>query len=354
MSDDQVIVVKHGRAGLMTLNRPAALNALSSAMFDVMGQALEQWARDPQIYAVVLDAAGERAFCAGGDLRELRAHGLQDLGVARAFLRQEYGYDWQLECYTKPHVALINGLVLGGGVGISLYGTHRVAGEGYAFGMPETAVGFFPDIGASRLFGRMPGAIGLYLALTGRSLGAADAYQLGLVTHCIAAAHFPAIKQALSEGEPVDQVLDALHRDPGKGELNRWRQYIDAIFSASTLPEILARATGFGSATGGWSLAVVEELRRKSPTALHVAHQLWRRGSQLSLRGALELEYRVAANMLEHNDFFEGIRALLVDKDKSPRWQPADIEAVGDRDIEQLFANRHEDFHLAQRALTPS
>lgn len=349
MGDDQVLVVKKGRAGLLTLNRPAALNALSSAMLDSMSVALADWARDPEIYAVVLDAADGRAFCAGGDLRELRTHGLEDLARARAFLRQEYSYNWQLEMFTKPHLALINGLVFGGGVGVSLYGTHRVAGENYAFAMPETAIGFFPDVGTSRLFGHMPGAIGLYLSLTGRRIGPADALYLGLVTHVIKSGHFPAIKQAMSEGEPIDQVLDGLHEAPEGGEMKRLRSWIEAVFSASTIGEIITRATALGDETRGWSLAVLEELQRHSPTSLHVAMELWKRGRDLSLRRALELEYLVAANVLEEQDFFEGIRAVLIDKDRAPRWQPATIGEVKKNDVDRLFANRHEPLGLPER-----
>ena len=219
-------------AALVTLNRPQALNALTTAMRAAMARAFPRWARDPEIYAVVVSSASERAFCAGGDLREMTEWGRNRQADAVRSLAEEYALNWQLECFIKPTVSLIDGVAMGSGVGISLYGTHRVAGERYRFAMPETGIGLFPDDGVSWAFARMPDAIGMYLALTGRAIGRADAYRLGLVTHCIPAGRFGEIRAGLAAADTVDPLLDDRHEDPGPGELEALRPAIARCFSA--------------------------------------------------------------------------------------------------------------------------
>ncbi len=179
--------------------------------------AFAAWTRDPQVYAAVIVSATDRAFCAGGDVREMVEWGKSRPEDARRSLAAEYALNWQLDCFTKPTVSLIDGMVMGSGVGITLYGTHRVAGERYRFAMPETGIGLFPDDGVSWAFARMPDEIGMYLALTGRAIGRADAYRLGLVTHCMPAARFAEVRAAISDADPVDPVLDSRHEDPGPG-----------------------------------------------------------------------------------------------------------------------------------------
>jgi enoyl-CoA hydratase len=200
-------------AAAVTLNRPAALNALTTVMRAAIAEAVPRWARDPQIYAVAIASASERAFCAGGDIKETTQWGRSRKAEAVKSLAAEYSLNWLLECFTKPTVSLIDGVVIGSGVGISLYGTHRVAGERYRFAMPETGIGLFPDDGVSWAFARMPDEIGMYLALTGRAIGRADAYRLGLVTHCIPAARFGEIPAALGVADTVDPLLDDRHED---------------------------------------------------------------------------------------------------------------------------------------------
>ncbi len=194
MGDQQLLVAKNNRTGRLTLNRPEALNALSYGMFEGLSAALADWQKDPQIYAVLLEAVGERFFCAGGDIREVHERAQKDPEEAARFLKREYRYNWQLDNFTKPHIALLNGKVLGGGVGISLYGTHRVAGEQFSLAMPETAIGFIPDVGGSWFLGHLPNSLGLYLALTGRPVARADALALGLVTHTIDSKDYPQIR----------------------------------------------------------------------------------------------------------------------------------------------------------------
>src|SRR5262245_2727769 len=216
---NEIIISERGAAGCVTLNRPRRRNALSTAMRAQIAGALPRWVRDPNIYAVVIAAAGQEAFCAGGDLRELADWGRSCKPKARASLAAEYALNWRLECFTKPTISLIDGLVVGSGVGISLYGTHRVASANYRFAMPEAQIGLFPDDGVCHAFARMPHHIGTYPALTGRAIGPADAYQLGLATHVIAASEFLAIAAAIADAEPVDQVLDSRHQPPGPGAM---------------------------------------------------------------------------------------------------------------------------------------
>ncbi len=340
MGDKHLLVKKNNRAGYFTLNRPNALNALSLQMFETLSRELGRWQKDPEIYGVVLDAVGDKVFCAGGDLKEVVALAQQSPERACAFLAREYQYNWQLEKFTKPHVALMNGVVLGGGVGISLYGTHRVAGEKFRLAMPETAIGFVPDVGGSWFLGHMPYSTGLYLALTGRSIGRADAYDLGLVTHCVDESHFATIRAGMSEGEPIDTVLDGLHEAPGKGELKPLHGWIEAVFSASSLAEIFERAQSIGKQTKGWSLDVLDELRQKSPTSLLLTHRLWKKGRHSTLRSALQREYRVVASLMREPDFFEGVRAMIMDKDKAPNWKPPHIEDLSKQEIEALMNDR--------------
>ena len=349
MGDKHLLVKKNNRAGLLTLNRPKSLNALSYEMFGQLSEALERWQDDPEIYGVVLDGVGEKVFCAGGDIREVYERGQKDVKLACEFLRREYEYNWQLDRFTKPHISLMNGLTLGGGVGISLYGTHRVAGENFSLAMPETAIGFIPDIGSSWFLGHLPYSMGLYLALTGRSINRSDTYELGLVTHTIDEKHFSTIKQAISEGQPVDTLLDDLQKSPGKGELKKLASWIEAVFSASTLDEIFKRAKALGDQSDGWSLKVLEELREKSPTSLHLALRLWKKGRRSNLRAALQQEYGVVCNLLRQEDFYEGIRAMIVDKDKTPRWNPEAIDDVSKTRIEALFENRWGELDLPRR-----
>jgi enoyl-CoA hydratase len=251
-AEELAIEVK-GSLAIITLNRPRALNALNAAMRRKLAEAYPRFARDAQIYAVVTESASEMVFSAGGDVRELVRLGRDDRGDARRVFAEEYALDWLHECFSKPTISLIDGPVMGSGVGITLYGTHRIAGERYRFAMPETAIGLFPDVGAAHALSRMPGAIGMYLGLTGRSLGAADAYALGLVTHCIASARYEEIKAALVDTWPVDPLLDARHRDPGPSELEPYAGLIARCFSAPTVEEIVARLGQVDGPARAWA-----------------------------------------------------------------------------------------------------
>jgi enoyl-CoA hydratase len=335
-----------GAAAVVTWQRSAALNALTAEMRDALAARMPAFARDPQVYAVITRSACPRAFSAGGDVREIAALGRSDLTQALAVTAREYSLNWLLECFSKPTVSLIDGMVVGSGVGVTLYGTHRVAGEGYTFAMPETMLGLFPDVGVAHTLARLPDSIGMYLGLTGRRIGRADAYALGLVTHCITSARFGEIEAGLMAAEPVDPLLDARHEPPGAAPIDAQRRWISATFSAETLAEVFARLETLardGGEGGDFAQSVLADLARAAPLSLAVTFRHIREARGLDLRQTLMRDYRLCARFLEGHDFYEGVRALLIDKDRKPRWTPAALADVSSAMVDRYFAPRPSD-----------
>jgi enoyl-CoA hydratase/carnithine racemase len=330
-------------AAFVTLNRPAALNALTTSMRAAMARAFPPWIRNPEIYAVVISSANDRAFCAGGDLHELTDWARNRRADALKSLAEEYTLSWQLECFFKPTVSLIDGVAMGSGVGISLYGTHRVAGERYRFAMPETGIGLFPDVGVSWTFARMPDAIGMYLALTGRAIGRADAYRLGLATHCIPGDSFNRIRACLADADTVDELLDAHHEDPGPGELEALRPVIARCFSLDSVEGILGQLQAERGPHADWAQGAIKDLMARSPTSLKIAHRHVRQAAHLDLRDTLIRDYRLACRCLDGEDLYEGVRAVLIDRDRTPKWNPARLEDVSEARIDACFASLGEE-----------
>ena len=334
---------ENDRAGIVTLDRPDRLNALTREMFDALSANYRRWAPAPHIYGVVMESSHPSVFCSGGDLKVLNALNQQGAtDTIREFYRAAYSHVWVLEKFIRPNVPLINGLAFGGGVGISLLGTHCVAGEGYRFAMPQVGIGFLPDIGGTYFLPRLFGWMGTYLALTGASIGPADAHRLRLVSHYIPSAQFGTIKDALADNHPIDRLLDGLHRDPGEGELVRHTPTIDRAFSASSVEEILARLDAEDGEDEAWAKETAAELRKKSPTSLKIAFKQMQIGKGLTLAEALKLEFRLASHLVTTHDFREGIDARIAGKGRTPQWQPATLEEVDDREIERLFATQVE------------
>ncbi len=327
-----------GSMALVTLDRTKALNALTAAMRAKLAEGLWSFARDPQVYAVVIQSAGGRAFSAGSDVREIMAAARIDRAQAARLFADEYALNWQWECFSKPTIPLIDGLVMGGGVGISLYGTHRVAGESYRFAMPETQIGLFPDVGTAHVFARLPGHMGAYLGLTGHTIGRADAFALGLVTHCIEKEQFEAIKAEIADTWPVDPALDGRHREPGPGELAPFAETIDRCFSGRTVEEIVERLEAEAGRASDWARATAADLRRRSPTSLKITLRHIREAGARDLRETLIADYRLALRCLEGHDFAEGVRAAIIDKDGEPRWQPDRLEDVSQAIVDDYFA----------------
>lgn len=346
-----LVTALDGAAGVVTLDRPRALNALTTAMRAEIAVAFAAWARDPQVYAVIIASATDRAFCAGGDVREMVSWGKERPEDARRSLAEEYALNWQLDCFIKPTLSLIDGTVMGSGVGLSLFGTHRIAGERYRFAMPETRIGLFPDDGVSWAFARMPDDIGLYLALTGREIGRADAYRLGLVTHCIDAAAFDEIRAAISDAEPVDPLLDSRHVDPGAAEIDRLRPAIARCFGKRSVDDIIAALGQERGELETWARDVLADLGRCSPTSLKLTYRQVRAARGLDLSATLRQDFRIASRCLQGHDFYEGVRASLIDRDHAPRWRPPRLQDVTDADVDGYFAPLSVDeLRLASRA----
>ena len=334
MQDSDIVIAKEGALGRITLNRPKALNALTHAMILAMTAALKAWAQDDAIAAVLIDAAPGRAFCAGGDIRALTMSGRARDGKAEQFFADEYRLNLAIHRFPKPYVALLHGLTMGGGAGISIHGRYRVACENTVFSMPETAIGLFPDIGASFFLNRMPGKTGLYAALAGARLSGAEMVYAGLATHHIPAAHFGDAVARLAAGEEAARMLSSLHREAGPCKLAGERAAIGRCFAAPTVEAIFA-ALGNEGAWGGQVRAMLEKC---SPTSLKLTFALMQRTRGLPLESCLAMDYRLALRALEGNDFYEGVRAALIDKDQNPSWSPGALSAVTEADIAGYFA----------------
>lgn len=336
----EVICEKQGQAGVITLNRPRALNALTLGMVREMRQALEAWAKDPQVTRVIAQGAGEKAFCAGGDIRrltDLLQAGERD--EALAFWREEYQLNILIKRYPKPYISLIDGIVMGGGVGISLHGSYRVAGERYLFAMPEVGIGFFPDVGATYALPRLPGQTGMYLALTGERVKRADAVMLGLATHSVPSEAIGSLREALIAGEPINEALAKAASDPGPAPLSEHRDIIDSCFSAESVAAVLQRLDDAAGKGSEFSARTAAGMRTKSPTSMCIAFEQVRRGASLDFEEAMKTEFRIVSRIGEGNDFFEGVRAVLIDKDNQPRWEPASLGAVKRETIDHHFAS---------------
>ena len=329
-------IEQRGACVVVSLDRPARLNAVNSVMKAALASRIPIIARNPQVYAVVLRAAGERMFCAGGDVRELYDLARADPARALAECAREYSLIWLLDCFSKPTAALIDGAVMGTGAGIVQCATHRVAGPGYRFQMPETAIGYFPDNGMCWTLARMPGEIGTYLGLLGAALDRDQAFRLGLVTHCVDASQFDAIVDALAEAEPIDALLGGLHAEPGPSPPTFPEDVVARCFSASTVAGIVRRLEA-DQEDRSWCEATLADLRSRSPLALEVTLQHVRRCRHLDLRQTLTVDYRLAARLVAGNDFLEGVRTRLIDKRNSPHWRPASIHDLGPDAVERLF-----------------
>ncbi|WP_225821795.1 enoyl-CoA hydratase/isomerase family protein [Streptomyces naphthomycinicus] len=333
---DPVLLHTEGRSARITLNRPRALNALNHEMVRRIDAALTAWEHDPAVETVVITGAGERGLCAGGDIRAVHDDARDGDGTASAaFWRDEYHLNARIARYPKPYVALMDGIVMGGGVGVSAHGGVRVVTERSRIAMPETGIGFVPDVGGTHLLGRAPGELGTHLALTGARIGAADAVLCGLADHCIPSAALGQFTDELA-AEPLRDVLARHVQPPPPGQLADRREWIDACYTAGTVEEIVHRLFAHG---GPDAKEAAETLLAKSPTALKVTLAAIRRARRLgTLERVLDQEYRVSCAALSSPDLVEGVRAQIIDKDRDPRWSPATLAEVTDADVERFFA----------------
>jgi enoyl-CoA hydratase len=335
MTED-VLIRSEGAAGRITLNRPKALNALNLAMTDAITAALVQWRDDDRIKHVVIDGAGGRAFCAGGDIRAVYDLIPTDPEFPRGYWRAEYRLNAMIARYAKPYVALMDGFCLGGGVGLSAHGSHRIVTERSQVGMPETAIGFTPDVGGSWLLAQAPGHAGEYMAATAYRMNAADAIHAGFADAAIGAEDIPAFVAALCEGHDASETARRFAGAAGTSDLATRRADIDLVFGSETIQESVRRLEAKG---GPWAEKTLRKISAHSPTALAAAHFSVRKVRGLkSLEESIDHEYRYAHRAVGLHDFREGVRALLVDKDGSPQWRPARIEDVRLSDVAALFA----------------
>lgn len=333
--EQHIIFRREGAVGRITLNRPKALNALTERMCEAMLEHLRRWAADPTVGAVVIDAVPGRAFCAGGDVRAIYDAGRRGTGSEMSFFRTEYLMNQVIHRFPKPYVSLLDGITMGGGCGVSINGAYRLASENAVFAMPETAIGLFPDIGASFFLNRLPGQIGMYLALTSIRIGAPDAIHCGLATHYVSGSDHSTALSRLRQGEPLDAILKELSGNPiGAAELAQQRAAIDRVFSAPSVESILECLEHEGE----WGNEIALLLRSRSPTSLKVTFRQMRQGATLDFESCQRMEFRLMARMMKAHDFFEGVRATLIDKDQAPRWQPPNLNDVSESDVAQYFA----------------
>lgn len=334
MGDIDIRIV--GQAGQITLNRPQALNAMTYPMCMAIDAALRDWRDDPQVALIVLDAVGDKAFCAGGDIAELYATGRAgDCAYGRRFWRDEYRMNAMLFEYPKPVVSFLQGFTMGGGVGIGCHGSHRVVGESSRIAMPECGIGLMPDVGGTYMLARAPGRMGEYLGTTAARMGPGDAILAGFADLYLPQAQWPEAIAALETTGSVDG-LTRICTSPPAGDLAGQRADIDRLFAPAPLPDLLARLDAEDS---DFARDALKALRRVSPlsAAATLAALTQLRGPDLDIRRALEMEYRFTWRAMEHGDFLEGIRAQIIDKDRSPKWQFAD-GAVPQAAIDQMLA----------------
>jgi enoyl-CoA hydratase len=336
MSEQEILFERRGCAGFVTLNRPQALNAATDNMVRQLAKQLDLWEHDSAIDRIVVKAVGDRAFCAGGDIRALyeqyNAGGVQQ---SIDFWRVEYTLNHRIKHYPKPYISLIDGIVMGGGVGLSVHGMYRVAGDKYSFAYPEVGIGFFPDVGATHVLPRLPGKIGMWVGLSGLRVNADDGVYCGLATHRVASSQFPELERALETDESVGEVLKTFAQKPEQGKLAANHPMIDRVFSLNSVEEILAALEGEMNEDAS---KLARTIRGKSPISLKIAFEQVQRGGSLDFAEAMQTEFRIVNRVAREPEFYEGIRAVVIDKDNAPQWKPASLEEVSEDKVASYFA----------------
>ncbi|QDG90628.1 enoyl-CoA hydratase/isomerase family protein [Pseudarthrobacter sp. NIBRBAC000502770] len=332
----EVLFGHRGRLGVVTLNRPRAVNALTEGMVDLLLRQLTAWVKDDDVAAVLVQGAGERGLCAGGDIVAIYRDILHGGTRTADFWQTEYRVNSLIARYPKPYVALMDGLVLGGGVGISAHGNVRVVTERTRMGMPETTIGFAPDVGGTFLLSRAPGETGTHAALTGAHLAAGDALFLGLADHYVPSQSLPRLVAEL-ESETPEAVLARYAGQSPPSALAGQRDWIDACYATDDAGDIVARLRAWTGPGREDATAAADTIEAKSPTSVKVTLASLRRAAKLTLDEALAQEYRAGLRFLAGPDFREGIRAQVVDKDRNPQWKPATLAEVLPGQVDRFF-----------------
>ncbi|MEZ5895768.1 MAG: enoyl-CoA hydratase/isomerase family protein [Parvularculaceae bacterium] len=341
---NEILFERRGEWGVVTLNRPQALNALSWDMCKAFRATLIGWQGDSAVRAVLIKGAGEKAFCAGGDIRWLHHAAKKDPVHASEFFRDEYRLDAAIHHFTKPYVAIIDGIVMGGGVGVSVHGDFRVAGDRTLFAMPETAIGLFPDVGGGHFMPRLHDGLGLYYGLTGARAKAADCMAAGIATHYAPSAKMAELEDALialSFGShahaDIEAVLDRFADDPGAAPINDVRGQIARLFLGHESFEDFWAALSRND--GVFGVETFETLKKMSPTSMKLTFEQMKRGHDMDFDHVMQMEFRIVSHVMQGHDFFEGVRAVILDKDKNPKWAPTRVDEVSDAQIAAYFDN---------------
>lgn len=333
---DEVLLEKRGACGHIVLNRPQALNALTLTMVRALDPVLRQWAVDPDISHVFIEGAGEKGFCAGGDIRALHDWGKAGAPEATGFYREEYVVNTLIKRFPKPYIALMDGVTMGGGVGVSVHGQYRLVTDRTVFAMPETGIGLLPDVGGTYFLPRLRGEIGTYMALTGARLKAADCLYAGIATHYVPLSDIDEVRDALLTGGNVEDVLSSYGRSDLPAPLESVQGEIDRLFNGNSVVEILAALEADGS---DWARAQRDTILQKSPTSCGVALRQCREGADLEFEDCMRLEMRAVTRIMSEHDFYEGVRAVIIDKDQSPKWQPNRFGDVDSAMLDKIFAD---------------
>lgn len=327
---------KRNKIGKVILNRPEALNALSPEMIIELDHKLRIWAHDPNISAVIITSASEKAFCAGGDIKHLYTIGAQAYIEAMPFFRYEYKLDGFISTYPKPYISLINNIAMGGGLGISVNGSVVIAASNLKLAMPETGIGLYPDTGATHFLSKCPHNLGMYLGLTGRIIDVADAMYCGLVDYHIPEDKFAQLIEGLCAYEVADykNLFQKFTIDPGPSKLAQHINTIKQCFAHNSVAEIIR---DLDSRNDPWSRECATHLLTRSPSSLMITHKAFNMAKNMTLHEALAMEFNLTLKIIQTHDFYEGVRAVLIDKDKKPKWSPATLSAVTKQKIDQFF-----------------
>jgi enoyl-CoA hydratase len=341
---DEVLFTEEGQLGIITLNRPKALNALTFTMICSIQKQLSLWKKANSIEAVLVQAVPGNAFCAGGDIRSLYNNKGKELEQSE-FFWHEYRLNHFIHHLGKPYVSLIDGMVMGGGVGISLHGSHPIASERFVFAMPETGIGFFPDIGASYLLARCPGYLGVYLGLTGNRLGPQEALAAGLIKQILPSEQIPKLINTLKNADlfkdpfkEVDRCVQEHLVTPSGCQSNPIKPELNACFAQPTVEAIKRSLEKLNE---DWALTLANTLSQKSPLSLKITLAQLHKAKGLTLAQCLQMDYTLMSHFIKGHDLYEGIRALLIDKDKNPQWNPSELEGVREETVEGYFAPTH-------------
>ncbi len=338
MSEEaEVIFEQRGSLGHILLNRPKALNALTLEMVMEMTRQLQAWATDDVVKAVVIEGAGEKGFCAGGDIRALYESGKAGTDYWYEFYSNEYRLNTLIKEFPKPYVAIMNGITMGGGVGVSVNGSHRVVSDRTVFAMPETGIGLIPDVGGSYFLPRLKGEAGMYLGLTGERMKGADSLHVGVGTHFVSEGNLSDLVAALADaGDDVDAVLSRFAEHPAEAPYAAIEADVDRLFARDSVVGILG---GLDADGGEWATKMAKTIRTKSPTSVLVTFEQLRRGKALEFRDGMRQELRCVMHIRDGHDFYEGVRAVIIDKDNMPQWKPTALADISNEDVQAHFAD---------------